>query len=561
MNESNYKNFSFNITGKTDINRELYGYTKATEQLLYQLQAEISKGNTPEIIEKTERYSAMYPGIPQFKNLLTVAYNKKEDFNKAFSINEEILKEFPDYLIALINKSHHFISKNLPDKVPEILDNKFNLKDLYPSRNEFHISEVLALEVLLVRYFAAIGKFDVAKSHIKLLEGVDPIGDDMETAQLFFTYYYKKFQQSKGEGADDDNNGCDDDNDDNNYDDWMNPLEKEYPLSDYLLDNQTFEKPVFHHAIIDELYKADWNIDRKILEEILQIPRETLIKDLELVLNDAIRRYNYFSDDNPENIETNSNFPLHALFLLAELKAVESESVIFDFFTHGEEFLNFWLGDFITEELWQVFYKLFQNDFSSLTSFIKNNRVELFVRSATSNAVSLIGRENSGKRDEVIAWYSGLFDYFIANAGNKKIVNRELVDMLAGDAVDLKALELLPKIKQLFDDEIIETDSFSDSYKDSEKRMKNKNAYIHELKISKDIFDLYDRLENYWNNISDQSNDHGKDDDYQGVRYSEKGPANIFHSGETYTRTQPKVGRNEPCSCGSGKKYKKCCGQ
>jgi len=27
------------------------------------------------------------------------------------------------------------------------------------------------------------------------------------------------------------------------------------------------------------------------------------------------------------------------------------------------------------------------------------------------------------------------------------------------------------------------------------------------------------------------------------------------------TRTQPKVGRNDPCPCGSGKKYKKCCGQ
>ena len=25
-------------------------------------------------------------------------------------------------------------------------------------------------------------------------------------------------------------------------------------------------------------------------------------------------------------------------------------------------------------------------------------------------------------------------------------------------------------------------------------------------------------------------------------------------------RTDPKVGRNDPCPCGSGKKYKKCCG-
>lgn len=26
------------------------------------------------------------------------------------------------------------------------------------------------------------------------------------------------------------------------------------------------------------------------------------------------------------------------------------------------------------------------------------------------------------------------------------------------------------------------------------------------------------------------------------------------------TREAPKIGRNDPCSCGSGKKFKKCCG-
>ena len=26
-------------------------------------------------------------------------------------------------------------------------------------------------------------------------------------------------------------------------------------------------------------------------------------------------------------------------------------------------------------------------------------------------------------------------------------------------------------------------------------------------------------------------------------------------------RSGPKVGRNDPCTCGSGKKYKKCCGR
>lgn len=33
------------------------------------------------------------------------------------------------------------------------------------------------------------------------------------------------------------------------------------------------------------------------------------------------------------------------------------------------------------------------------------------------------------------------------------------------------------------------------------------------------------------------------------------------HKQETVRRDQPKIGRNDPCPCGSGKKYKNCCGK
>ncbi len=42
-----------------------------------------------------------------------------------------------------------------------------------------------------------------------------------------------------------------------------------------------------------------------------------------------------------------------------------------------------------------------------------------------------------------------------------------------------------------------------------------------------------------------------EDDDYDEMEYKQ----------EPYRRTEPKVGRNDPCPCGSGKKYKKCCGK
>jgi SEC-C motif domain protein len=34
----------------------------------------------------------------------------------------------------------------------------------------------------------------------------------------------------------------------------------------------------------------------------------------------------------------------------------------------------------------------------------------------------------------------------------------------------------------------------------------------------------------------------------------------VDEPGQTVRREAPKVGRNDPCPCGSGKKYKKCCG-
>ena len=47
-----------------------------------------------------------------------------------------------------------------------------------------------------------------------------------------------------------------------------------------------------------------------------------------------------------------------------------------------------------------------------------------------------------------------------------------------------------------------------------------------------------------------------------------KKPADVLEGGrllpqkvETFRREAPKVGRNDPCPCGSGKKYKKCCGK
>ncbi len=45
---------------------------------------------------------------------------------------------------------------------------------------------------------------------------------------------------------------------------------------------------------------------------------------------------------------------------------------------------------------------------------------------------------------------------------------------------------------------------------------------------------------------------------FEATRFVERQP---FDNVTTFRRTAPKIGRNDPCPCGSGKKFKQCCGR
>lgn len=45
---------------------------------------------------------------------------------------------------------------------------------------------------------------------------------------------------------------------------------------------------------------------------------------------------------------------------------------------------------------------------------------------------------------------------------------------------------------------------------------------------------------------------------FEAQRMAEK---KLYGNPATFRRTLPKIGRNDPCPCGSGKKFKQCCGR
>lgn len=100
------------------------------------------------------------------------------------------------------------------------------------------------------------------------------------------------------------------------------------------------------------------------------------------------------------------------------------------------------------------------------------------------------------------------------------------------------------------------------------------NNYPHSYNMISDTIDeMQSNKENYSDNLVDELLKYAregttKDDLIRILNNSyEKinNPVNkkvVVHTGRgVYTRSATKVGRNEPCPCGSGKKYKNCCGK
>jgi uncharacterized protein YecA (UPF0149 family) len=89
------------------------------------------------------------------------------------------------------------------------------------------------------------------------------------------------------------------------------------------------------------------------------------------------------------------------------------------------------------------------------------------------------------------------------------------------------------------------------------------------IKVLKNEYPEYFKLNQaFYIDVLNERKEEYLTDKYAAI-YKKIRPKNaVFHSEEfydkddekPYKRESPKVGQNDPCPCGSGKKYKKCCG-
>jgi hypothetical protein len=446
-----------------------------------------------------------------------VAYNNLGNYKKAQEVNNWILAEHPDYLFARLNQAHGYIKNGEFEKVPLLLGEAMEIKMLYPERDLFHLTEVTGFLLVAVRYFAALENLKLAENRLDLMREIAPNHHHTEQAETF-VLPLRLLEGSKR----------------------LAEEMKQRVAPDVKTVKKKYKKrpPEFIHSEIACLYENGLRIPHEKLQEILTLPRQTVIKDLETVLQDAADRYAYFS--NMEWEEETHSFLLHALFLLMELESEESLPAVLKILEADYEFIDFYLGDHKTDTLWQCLYKLGFNQTDVLKSFLVKPGIDNFGKVPVSDSLCQMVLHQPEKREEIADVYQEVFTTFANASPEDNLIDNEFLGLAVGNAIDARLNELLPVIETLFEKEIVAT-GINGDFEKVEKYFTEPEKYSHKMKVL-DIFQLYEDILNTWAGYNEEEE---KDED------------------NSFARQVPvkseKIGRNDPCPCGSGKKYKKCC--
>ncbi len=121
----------------------------------------------PAIIERM-------PQVPLLRNHLFVALRRLGRHDEAFAVNDQALKDHPDYLYAVLNKAVQHWEKDELDEFEKALGGApLMINRTFPKREVFHVSEMFAYYSLLLRYWLSKDNPDAAESFYKLLDALD----------------------------------------------------------------------------------------------------------------------------------------------------------------------------------------------------------------------------------------------------------------------------------------------------------------------------------------------------------------------------------------------------
>jgi tetratricopeptide (TPR) repeat protein len=513
--KNQFEKFGYHITTDNAFQNKRYGITPDLERQLESLGKACQTARNRKIIDKLIQLIEKYPNVPMLKNYLSVAYNVLGDIGKAYEVNHWTLKEHPDYLFARLNLVHEYLNNGETEKIPELLGSSLEIKMLYPDREIFHVAEVTSYYLAVIRYCSMTGDLELAENRLEILEEIAPDHPQTEQAKQIFEYLlFNRIKERKEQ---------------------ENKARISPATRNVVPKSGKSKPPVFTHPGMIELYSYGAEIPGQILHELLELPKQTLIPDLELAIKDAIDRYGYFTTREVDLAE--KNFPLHAMLLLNELRSEASLPVILDFLEKDDEFLQFWLGDYLTDTIWVVLYNLGHNHLDLLKEFLLKPGIDIYSRSAVADALCQMILHHPEQREIIRSLLSDVLSAYFEGTPESGLIDSDFNGLLLNNLIDCGLKELLPLIRKLFDKKYISIGMAGD-YEDVVKHFDKKLKFDPKRKIHS-IFEIYNDVINNWASYTEDNN--------------------ILPMATSTPAKSVKIGRNDPCPCGSGKKYKKCC--
>jgi len=238
---------------------------------------------------------------------------------------------------------------------------------------------------------------------------------------------------------------------------------------------------------------------------------------------------------------------LYAMFLLAQFRETRAYPLVVRFASLPGDLVDSLCGDFITEDLGQVLASVCGGELAGVQSLIENEATDQWVRGAALSSLVTLVAVGQKSRDEIVGYFARLF--------RGKLVRKwsHVWDSLVSYSSDLYPEELLDDIKRAYEDGLVDPD------------------YIGFDHVKRDLALGKDRI---LARLADNPHRRLVEDTVAEMGwwacFREDRAKNTAHAlpnsklnpavSSQIRRAPTKTGRNEPCPCGSGKKYKKCCG-
>ena len=238
---------------------------------------------------------------------------------------------------------------------------------------------------------------------------------------------------------------------------------------------------------------------------------------------------------------------IHAMFLLAQFREPRASPLLVRIFSSlGESDFDL-IGDLVTEKLGSVLASVSNGDLSGMKALIESEQADEFVRSAAMRGLLTVVANDPSMRGQVMAYFASLFDML-------ERVPSYTWSALACACTDLGPEEVRESIRQAYEDGLVDPrvirwkeieEALQDGTKTARARLQRDRLPL--------VTDAAAEIE-WWTCFEEEL----EPDDYLGSALAPSSDWSAWQ--QPIRRAGPKVGRNAPCPCGSGKKYKKCCG-